>query len=208
MRGGSGSLRPKRCHHLRGARTRHALVTAAENGNTTAAGPQRPREFFDDRRLAGSADGEISNADDETAERALAQNAVAIKKKAKLHEPFVDEGERVKQRPEQRGPHAMTPFQDDVDGKLLEIFSAKAHVRNCGLRICGFADCQNPGAAIVGGGDDGPRAIGVRGGQHGARDFFGRTEGDGADRGTGSAQECAERAGGFGGGDHIDRGMG
>ena len=123
--------------------TRHALVAATENRDPPAAGPQGPRELFDDRRLAGAADGEIANADDETPEGALAENAVAIKKKAKLHEPFVNEGEPVKQRPEQRRPHAMTPFQNDVDRELLEIFSAVTHRSEIvGLRIAN-CDCAS-----------------------------------------------------------------
>ena len=58
-------------------------------------------------------------------------------------------------------------------------------------------------AAIVGGGNDRARAIRCGGGEHGARDFFGRPERNGADAGAGSAQECAECAGGFGRGDDL-----
>ena len=69
-----------------------------------------------------------------------------------------------------------------------------------GWRIAGG---HKAGAAIVSGRDDGLGAVGLGGGKHGARDFVGRTEGDSADRGTRSAQEGAERAGGFGGIDHF-----
>ena len=63
-----------------------------------------------------------------------------IKKKPELHEPLVNEGERVKQRPEQRGAHAVTPFEDDVDGELLEIFSALTHAGE--FSIFDFAICD------------------------------------------------------------------
>ena len=57
--------------------------------------------------------------------------------------------------------------------------------------------------AVVSGGDDCARAGGIGSGEYGARNSFRRAKGDGADRGTGSAQERAKCAGGFGGGDHV-----
>ena len=68
----------------------------------------------------------------------FAENALPIKKEAELHEPLVDEGERVEQRPEQRGAHAVTPFENDVDGELLEIFSALTHEENVEFRMSNF----------------------------------------------------------------------
>src|SRR5205085_4271607 len=62
---------------------------------------------------------------------------------------------------------------------------------------------ENAGAAIVGRGDQGARAIGFGSGKHGAGNLFRGTKGNGADGGTGAAQKSAERAGGFGGGDHF-----
>src|SRR5437588_696671 len=62
---------------------------------------------------------------------------------------------------------------------------------------------QSAGAAVVGGGDDGAGAAGISGGEHGGGDFLRRTKGDGADGGTGTAQERAEGAGGFGGADDV-----
>ena len=66
-----------------------------------------------------------------------------------------------------------------------------------------MAGRKKAGAAVVRGGDEraGPWRCG--GGEHGLRNFFGRAKGDGADGGTGAAQECAERARGFGGGDDL-----
>ena len=62
---------------------------------------------------------------------------------------------------------------------------------------------ENSCAAIIGGGDDGAAAGRIGGGGHGAGDFFGRAKGDGANGGTGAAEESAERAGGFGRGDDV-----
>ena len=62
---------------------------------------------------------------------------------------------------------------------------------------------KNARAAVVGGGEDGASSGRVRGGEHGASNFFGRTKRDGADGGTGAAEESAKSAGGFGGGNHV-----
>src|SRR5205085_1958411 len=64
-------------------------------------------------------------------------------------------------------------------------------------------DFQYSGAAIVGGGDEGAGARRIGGGGHGAGDFFGRAKGDGTNGGTGAAEESAESAGGYGGGDDV-----
>ena len=57
----------------------------------------------------------------------FAKNPMAIEEKPQLNEPLVDEGERVKQRAEQRGADTVATFEDNVDGELLEIFSALGH---------------------------------------------------------------------------------
>ena len=62
---------------------------------------------------------------------------------------------------------------------------------------------ENAGAAIVGGGDDGIRAGRVSGGEHGGGNFFGRALSDGADGGTGAAEEGAQRTEGLGGGNRL-----
>jgi len=56
---------------------------------------------------------------------------------------------------------------------------------------------------IVGGGDEGLGAGGIGGSEHGAGDFIGGAKGDGANGGTGAAQESAESAGGLGGSDRV-----
>src|SRR5688500_1216282 len=66
-----------------------------------------------------------------------------------------------------------------------------------------ISNLQKAGAAIVGGGDNGAGARRRGGGEHGARNFLGCAKGNGADRGARAAQEGAQRAGGFGGGDYF-----
>src|ERR1700730_11440517 len=62
---------------------------------------------------------------------------------------------------------------------------------------------ENPRAAVVGGGDDGSGTRRSGGGEHGGGDFLRRTKRNRADGGAGTAEKCAEGAGGFGGGDHV-----
>ena len=83
--------------------------------------------FLDDRRLARSADGQVANADDETAERALPKDPLPIKKQAKLHDPLVNERKRVKNPAQDRGAKSAAPPENDVDGKLLEAFNPVTH---------------------------------------------------------------------------------
>src|SRR5262249_34802061 len=70
---------------------RDALVTAAENRHSPTAGMQSARKLFNDRRLTRPADGQIANADHQTAERAFAENSFAIEVKPQLHDPVVNE---------------------------------------------------------------------------------------------------------------------
>ena len=126
-RGGAGFFLRRKVPPFSRSAVRDAFVAAAENGDAPPAGPQGAREFFHDRRLPGAADGQIADADDETAERALAKNAMPVKKQPKLHEPLVDERERIEKRAEKRGANAMAALEDNVDRELLEIFSALAH---------------------------------------------------------------------------------
>jgi len=57
---------------------------------------QSAGKFFHNRSFSRAADGEITDADDETAEGALAENAFAIKKQSKLHQPLVNERQQIK----------------------------------------------------------------------------------------------------------------
>src|SRR5437762_13683327 len=80
----------------------HAFVTAAQDGDASATGLQRPREFFHHRCLTRSTNREIPDANDKAAERALAENSFPIQIKPKLDDSFVKEGQEVKD-PAQNG---------------------------------------------------------------------------------------------------------
>src|SRR5947209_11995769 len=84
-------------------RLRHAFVTAAQDGDASAAGLQRPREFFHHRCLTRSADREIPDANDKAAKRALAENSFPIQIKPELDDSFVNKRERVKNSAQNRG---------------------------------------------------------------------------------------------------------
>ena len=103
-------------------RTRHTLVTAAQNRDPASAGLQSARNFFDDRRLARSANGQIADADDEATERAFAKDAVPIKKEPQLHNALVDKRETMENAAQKRRAHAVAALENDVDRELFEIF--------------------------------------------------------------------------------------
>ena len=98
MRGGSGSLPRKRSSQLRLDGCAHALVTAAQDGDAASAGLQSAREFLHDRCLAGAADGQVADADDETAQRAFAQDAFAIERRAAAARAARRRTKEIKQR--------------------------------------------------------------------------------------------------------------
>ena len=57
---------------------------------------QSAGKFFDNRSFPRAADGEVTDADDETAEGAFPENTLAIKKQSKLHQPLVNERQQIK----------------------------------------------------------------------------------------------------------------
>ena len=61
-------------------RWRHALVTAAENRHVASSFLQSAGKFFHNRSFPRAADGEVTDADDETAKGAFPENTFAIKK--------------------------------------------------------------------------------------------------------------------------------
>jgi hypothetical protein len=73
-------------------------------------------------------------------------------------------------------------------------------ISDLGFRI---ADLEDSSAAVVGFCNNSASAGRIGGFQHGASDFICRAKSDGANGGAGTAQECAEGAGGFGGGDGV-----
>jgi hypothetical protein len=100
-------------------RFRLTLVTAAEDSDPAAADLQRASKFFDHRSFSGTADREVTNADDETTECALTENAFPIQIKPELDDAFVEKGKRVKHSAQDRGAKSATATEDNVDAELL-----------------------------------------------------------------------------------------
>ena len=97
----------------------HTLITAAENCHAPAAGLECASKFLHHWRFARSADREISDADDETTERALAKNSFPIQIKPELDDSFVNKRERVKNSAQNRGAKSAAPLKHHVDSELL-----------------------------------------------------------------------------------------
>lgn len=70
------------------------LIAATENGDATASFLKGAGEFFDDRGFAGTADGEVADADDEGADGVTAEDGVVIEAGAEAHDAGVDRGEK------------------------------------------------------------------------------------------------------------------
>ena len=111
-------------------RFRNALVAATQNRDAAAAGLQRAREFLDHRSLAGAADGEIANTDDETTECPFAKNSFSIEIKPQLNNAFVNKRERVENSAQKSGAKSAAAAKHDVDSELLQVFESSAHP-NC-----------------------------------------------------------------------------
>src|SRR5262249_15728310 len=101
---------------------------------------QSAGKLLNNRGLTRSADGKIANANHETAQCTFAENSFAIKIKPELHEPVVNERERVKNPAQDRSANAVTSFENDVDPKLFQAFKPAAHL-NCRLAKFALRDC-------------------------------------------------------------------
>src|SRR6266404_608466 len=98
---------------------RYALITAAQDGNAPSACLQRTGELLNNRRLTRATHGKITNADNETAERAFAENPLPIEIKPHLHQPVVNERKRIKNPAQHRRANTVTALENHVDPKLL-----------------------------------------------------------------------------------------
>jgi hypothetical protein len=101
---------------------RDGLVTAAEDGDTAAGFLEGAGEFFDHGGLAGAADGEVADADDEGAHGVTPEDGIVIELGAGSHDAGVDGGEEKKQGLEEGGAASGRAVEDDVRGELLERF--------------------------------------------------------------------------------------
>jgi hypothetical protein len=118
-------------------RFRNGFVTSAEDGDTATGLLERAGELFDDRGLAGAADGEVADADHEGTDRVTAEDGVVIKAGAEAHDAGVDRGEQKEEGLEEGGAASGRPVEDDVGGELLQRFqSLQSHsvrMENFGL---------------------------------------------------------------------------
>ena len=103
-------------------RQRHALVTTAENRDLSAAIAEGARKLLDHGSLARPADGQVSDADYQTAECALSKNAVPVKKEPEQNRSLVTKRHEVKKSAQDSGARALAPTENDVDRELLEVF--------------------------------------------------------------------------------------
>src|SRR5919201_1793927 len=107
--------------------TWHTFVTATQNGHAPPAGLERTRELLHNRRFAGAADRQIADTNDQAAKRALPKDSLSIKIQSQVHQPLLNERHPVENTAQHPGACAVTPLQNDVDGKLLEIFPPTRH---------------------------------------------------------------------------------
>jgi hypothetical protein len=105
----------------------YAFVTPGQDGNAPATRLQGTRKFFDDRSLSCAANREVADADDQAAERSLAENSFPVKVKAKLNQAFINERQRVENSAQNRSASALTTPENDVDAELFQIFKPPAH---------------------------------------------------------------------------------
>ena len=104
-----------------------AFVSTAEDGHPTTFLLQCARQAFYHRRLAGAADGQVTDADDHATQRVVAQKTLPVQPQPQLHHLVEHERKREQQPPQQRRALAITALQDHVDGKLLQAFDPAAH---------------------------------------------------------------------------------
>src|SRR5436190_7925330 len=98
---------------------RNTFVAAAQDRNPATTGLERPGKFFDDRGLSRAADRQVPDADNQTTERALAENAFAVEIKPELNETFVNKRKSIENPAQNTGAKAVSPLEDDVDPELF-----------------------------------------------------------------------------------------
>ena len=107
--------------------TPDTLVASAKDGDLATARAKIPGQLFDNRGLSRSSHSEITNADHRAADLMPPENMVSVKTKPRGNDEHVEEGDPMKNRPQNSRPLSGTPFQDDVDGKLFETVEESTH---------------------------------------------------------------------------------
>ena len=112
------------------------FITAAEDGDAATGFLERAGEFFDHGGLAGTADGEVADADDEGADRVTAEDGIMIEAGAEPHDAGVDGGEEKKKGLQEGGSPSSRTVEDDVGGELLEGFEGfQSHGLSLGVIV-------------------------------------------------------------------------
>ena len=102
----------------------HAFVATAEDGDPAARFLKGTGKFFHHGGLAGSAHGEIADADDHDTDRVAAENGVLVKAGANAHNACVDRCEEEKEGLKEGGSTARSAIEDDIGRKLFEGFES------------------------------------------------------------------------------------
>jgi hypothetical protein len=115
------------------------FIAAAQDGDAAAGVLKGAGELFHHRGLAGPADGEVADADDEGAHGVTPENGVVVELGPDPHDSGIDGGEAKEDRFEQGGPAPGGTVEDNVRGELLEGFkSSESHKgRMEGFRLGG-----------------------------------------------------------------------
>ena len=104
------------------------FIAAAENGDAAAGFLERTGELFHHRGLAGPADGEVADANDESAHGVTPEDGIVVELGPDPHDAGVDGSEAKEDGFEQGGAAPGCTVEDDVRGELLEGFkSSKSH---------------------------------------------------------------------------------
>ena len=100
----------------------YGFVTATEDGDATSGFEEGAGEFFHHGGFAGTADGEVADADDHDPDRVAAEDGILVEAGAKAHDAGVEGGEEEKERFEEGGSATGGTIEDNIGGKLFEWF--------------------------------------------------------------------------------------
>jgi hypothetical protein len=82
---------------------------------------ESPGKLFDHRRLSGSADRQVANADNEAPELPFFENSCAIQIKAELDNPEIKEREKQKRHTQEGGQEVVPLVEDYFDSVVFEL---------------------------------------------------------------------------------------
>ena len=121
-RGGGGAAREELIGQAGEEGFGYGFVTATEDGDATSGFEEGAGEFFHHGGLAGTADGEVADADDHDPDRVAAEDGVLVEAGADAHDAGVKGGEEKKEGLEEGGSATGGTIEDNIGGKLFEWF--------------------------------------------------------------------------------------